>query len=207
VRAPLPSGAGQGSADRLDQAAVGVGGDQADAGEAAGNQVSEEREPAGAVLSAAHLQAEDLPVAVGVHPGREQGVDVHRATTLPHLHHQRVGGDEGVRPGVQRSSAERLHLAIEISGHLRDLRLGQPGNAEGLDKLLHPARRHAEQIGGGDHADQGGLGPPASLQQPLREVAALPQPRDGQIDRPGPGVPTPAPVTVTGVAPLGAALA
>ena len=75
--APLPIGAGKGSADRLDQPAVGVGGDQADAGEAAGDQVAEERQPAGAVLGGGHLQAEDLPVAVGVYPGREQGVDVH----------------------------------------------------------------------------------------------------------------------------------
>jgi hypothetical protein len=64
--APLRSGAGQGSADRLDQPAVSVGGDQADAGEAAGDQVAEERQTAGAVLGGGHLQAEDLPVAVGV---------------------------------------------------------------------------------------------------------------------------------------------
>ena len=41
--APLPGRAGQGGADRLDQAAVRVGGDQLDAGQAAGGQVAEER--------------------------------------------------------------------------------------------------------------------------------------------------------------------
>ena len=50
--AALPGRAGQRGADRLDQAAVRVGGDQLDAGQAAGGQVAEERQPAGAVLSA-----------------------------------------------------------------------------------------------------------------------------------------------------------
>ena len=48
--APLPAGAGQRRADRLGQAAVGIGGDQRDAGQAAGGQVAEERQPPGAVL-------------------------------------------------------------------------------------------------------------------------------------------------------------
>jgi len=43
----LPRGARQGRADRLHQPLVGVGGDQGDAGQAAGEEVFEEREPAG----------------------------------------------------------------------------------------------------------------------------------------------------------------
>jgi hypothetical protein len=53
--AALPARAGQGGADRVDQAAVGVGGDQADSGQAAGGQVPEEGEPAGAVFGAGDL--------------------------------------------------------------------------------------------------------------------------------------------------------
>ena len=55
--APLPRRAGQGRADRLDQAGVGVGGDQRDPGQAAGDQVAEERQPAGAGLGAVDLHA------------------------------------------------------------------------------------------------------------------------------------------------------
>ena len=115
-------GAGQGRADRLDQAAVRVGGDQRDPGQATGDQVAEERQPAGAVLGAADLQATpaDLPVAVGVHPGREQRVDVDRAAALADLEDQRVGGHERVRAGVQRAGAERLHLRVEVLGHRAD---------------------------------------------------------------------------------------
>src|ERR1019366_4516077 len=47
---------------------------------------------------------------------------------------------------------------------------------------------------------------PAALQQPLRVIPALPQLRDRHLDRPGPGLPVPPPVPVTGVHPVGADL-
>jgi hypothetical protein len=43
------------------------------------------------------VQAEDLLVAVGVDPGRPQGMHVDRAASFTDLQHQRVGGNEGVR--------------------------------------------------------------------------------------------------------------
>ena len=48
--APLPAGAGQGGADRLDQTPMRVAGDQGDPRQAAGGQITEERQPTGAVL-------------------------------------------------------------------------------------------------------------------------------------------------------------
>jgi hypothetical protein len=47
---------------------VGVGGDQRDTGQAAGDQVAEEGQPAGAVFTGSEVQAEDLPGSVGVLP-------------------------------------------------------------------------------------------------------------------------------------------
>ena len=41
------------------------------------------------------LQAEDLPVPVRVHPGREQGVLVHDAAAFADLQHQGVRRDSG----------------------------------------------------------------------------------------------------------------
>jgi hypothetical protein len=61
----LPTGAGQGGADRVDQPGVRIGGDQCDAGQAAGDQVSEERQPAGTVLGGGDVQAEDFPIGIG----------------------------------------------------------------------------------------------------------------------------------------------
>jgi hypothetical protein len=42
-------------------------------------------------------RAEDLPVAVGVDLGRQQGMHVDRAACFTDFQHQRVGGNEGVR--------------------------------------------------------------------------------------------------------------
>lgn len=67
-------------------------------GQASGAQIAEERQPAGAVLGRGHLQAADLPVAVAVDAGRNQGVDSDHATALADLQHQGVGCDEGVGP-------------------------------------------------------------------------------------------------------------
>jgi hypothetical protein len=108
---------------------------------------------------------------------------------------------------IERPIAERLDLHVEVGRHLRDLALGQLPDPELLNEFLDPPGRHPQQVTRGDHADEGLLGPPAVLQQPVREVAALPQLRDRQLDRAGPGVPLPSPVAVAGVHPRLAAFA
>jgi hypothetical protein len=179
--AALPGGAGQGGADGLDQATMRVAGDQPRPAQAAGGQVAEESQPADAVLGAGDLQAEDLPVPVGVDAGGEQRVYVDHPAALADLEHQRVGGQERVRPLVQRPGAERLDLLVELGGHHRDLRLRQPGDAQRLDKLLHPPGRDAEQVAGRHHRGQRALGAAPALQQPVREVATLAQLRDRHV--------------------------
>ena len=86
---------------------VGVGGDEPDPGQAAGGEVAEERQPAGAVLAGGDLDAEDLAVPVGVDAGRDQCVDRHDPATLADLEHQRVGGHERERAGVARGERVR----------------------------------------------------------------------------------------------------
>ena len=61
--AALPGRAGQGGADRVDQAAVGVGDDQPHPGQAAGGQRAQERQPAGAVLLRGRRPGRGLRVA------------------------------------------------------------------------------------------------------------------------------------------------
>jgi collagen type II alpha len=200
--ASLPGRAGQGGADGVGQAAVGVGGDEGHAGQAAGGQVAEERQPPGAVFGGGDLQAEDLAVPVGIDPGRQQGVHVHDPAALADLQHQRVRRDEGVRAGVQRPGPEVLHGRVEIRGHHRDLRLAQPGDAQRLDQLLHPPRRYPEQIAGRHDRRQRRLRPAAPLQQPIREVAARPELRDRHVQRPGAGIEVPVPVAVADIHPV-----
>jgi hypothetical protein len=205
--AALPLRAGQRGADRGHETAVGVGDDQADTGQPARGQRAQEGEPAGAVLIGGDVEAEDLAAAVGVDADRDQGVHVDRAAVLADLDDQRVGPHERVRTGVQWPVAERLDLGVQVPGHLRHLRLRQRLDAELLDQLLHPPRRHAEQIAGGHHRDQRLFGPAAVLQHPVREVRPGPQLRDGQVDGAGPGVPLAVAIAVTRVGPFAGALA
>jgi hypothetical protein len=60
-------GAWQHCADRVNQAAVGVGDDQLDTKEAEGDQRAHEGEPAGVIFLRADAQAEDLAAAICVH--------------------------------------------------------------------------------------------------------------------------------------------
>ncbi len=115
--APLPAGAGQRRPDRLDQAAVSVGGHEPDPGQAARSgrartRATRRRHRAG------DLQAHHLPVPIGVHAGRDQRVHVHHAATLAHLEHQRVRGDDVYGPasrGRERKSATRSSSSAAIA--------------------------------------------------------------------------------------------
>src|SRR6266511_4293171 len=95
---------------------------------------------------------------------------------------------------------------IELLGHLGDPALGDPLDPELPHQALDPTRRDASEVGLADDLDEGPLGAPARLEQPVGEVATLPQLRDGQIDRAGPGVPGPGPVAVSTVSPIFRAL-
>lgn len=141
------------------------------------------------VLGGGDVQAEDLAVTVGVDADRDQCVDVDDPAAFADLLGERIDPDERVRAGVQGPVAEGCDLIVQVLGHRADLGLGQLGDAEGLGELLDSAGGDPEQVGGGDHRDQGLFGPATSFQQPVREVAALPQLGDGELDGPGAGVP------------------
>ena len=68
--APLPRRAGQGGADGVGQAAVGIGDDQPHPGQATGGQPGQEPQPARAVLLRGDVQAEDFALPVAVDPDR-----------------------------------------------------------------------------------------------------------------------------------------
>jgi hypothetical protein len=141
-------------------------------------------------------------MSVGVDPGGHQGMDVDHPAALADLEDQGVGGHERVGPGVQRAVPEVRDLAVEVLGHLAHLGLRQPGDAQGLDELLHPPGRGPEQVAGGDHGGQRPLRPAAALQQPVREVGPGPQLGDRHVQGAGAGVEVPMPVAVAHVGPL-----
>ena len=101
-----------------------IGDDQGDPGEASGPQGAQERRPKRSVFAVADLDAENLTVAGGGHPGG---------------HHDRPGDDPAAHPGlhvggigehvrepdmVETASAERLEISVELGADPRHLRLG-----------------------------------------------------------------------------------
>jgi hypothetical protein len=70
--------------------------------------------------------------------------------------------------------AERLDELIELTGQARELALGDRLDTELRHGLLDAPRGDAGQVEIGDNADQCFLRAAATLEQPVREVAALP---------------------------------
>ena len=132
------------------------------------------------------------------------GVD--HPAALADLHRERVCGHERVRALVEWSGPEVLDVRVELLGHHADLRLGQPGDAQRVDELLHASGRDPEQVAGRDHGRQCPLGSPAPLEEPVREVGPLVQLGDRDLHAAGAGVEVPGPVAVAGVGPLRRAL-
>jgi hypothetical protein len=77
------------------------------AAQAAGGQVAEERQPAGAVLAAGDVQAQDLAVPVAVHAGRDQGVHPDDAAAFANLQHNASAATNVNRPSRRRVRTAR----------------------------------------------------------------------------------------------------
>lgn len=120
-----------------------------------GTRVSRLRRSAshpGAVLGRGDVDPQDLAVPAGVDTGGHQHVHVDDPAALTHR----------VRAALQRAVAERGDLGAQDLGHLADLTFGDALDAHLLDQLVPPPRADAQEIEGGDHADQGLLGPATS---------------------------------------------
>ena len=105
----------------------------------------------------------------------------------------RVDEQVGVA-ALQRALPKRGHLLVQQPGDPADLAARDP-QPEALDELVDAARAHATHIRLLHHRYQRLLGALARLQK-AREVAALAQLGDLQLDLTGPGVPPPRPVAV-----------
>lgn len=144
--------------------------DELDTGQAAGDQGTQESEPAGAVLSRGDVQAEDLTVPVGVDADRDQRVDVDDPAALAGLLGQGVDPDERVRAGVKGLVAEGCDLLVQVFGHRTDLGIRQLGDPEGLGEFLGSAGGDAE-----GRPPRQPLAPQLALyRQPSRETSGPP---------------------------------
>jgi hypothetical protein len=104
---------------------VGVGDDQLHPGKATPHQRAEELAPARLGLGRGHLQADDLPLAAGVHPVGDHQRPVLDPAAGPHLLH--LGVQPQLRVGIlQGPLTERRHLLIQATAQPRDGVLGHP---------------------------------------------------------------------------------
>jgi hypothetical protein len=131
--------------DGLLEALVGVGDDQLHPSEATADQAAQELAPERLGLGRAHIQADHLPLAAGVHPvGDHQGVVLDPPAGADLL-------DLGVQPqiwvvAVQRSLAKGRDLLVQASTQPRDGVFGHPGQPQGLHQPVHLAGRHPVDI-------------------------------------------------------------
>ncbi len=194
--AALPRRAGQNTGDRCLEPFVRVGDDELHAGEATRHEGTQERAPPGAVLGRDHVDAEHLSVAVCVHPDRDNDRHVHDAARFADLLAERVQPHIRVRASIQRPVPERIDARVEALSELTHLRLRQARDPHRLGDVFHPARRNALHVALRDDRDHRLFRPPSRLQQELREVAALPELRDRELDRAHPRIPGAVPIAV-----------
>jgi hypothetical protein len=164
-----------------------------DPDQAAGDQRPEELGPERLGLRSADVQADDLAPARFVDGvGDDDGLALHAAAVADLLD---LGVDEQVRiSALQRALPKRLHLLVEQRGDPRDLGL-RDAQPERLDQLIDSPGRDAADIGLLDDRDQRLLGALARLQE-AREIRALADLGDLQLDLAGTRVPTPGAIAV-----------
>ena len=97
---------------------MGVTGDQAHAGEASGDQVSEELLPGWSGFAGRHPYAQYFAVSVIVDSGGNQDRAGCDASSFAYFHGQCVSGDERERPGVVEGTvAELIHVLVQVCCH------------------------------------------------------------------------------------------
>ena len=196
VRQRCPLAPGNVVAIRVDEPGVRIRAHELDAGEPAGDERAQEREPGRAILAGDDVEPERLAEALLVDRDRVHDAVVDRATALAALDHERVQDEVRVGRTLERAGAEVLHDRVQALREPRDLGLRHPLDPELMDELVDPAGGNAGTIGVGDHRHERLLRPPAPLEQPVGKVRALPQLRDRQLDRADAGVPAPLAIAV-----------
>jgi hypothetical protein len=198
--AALPSGM-QYLGDRGLQSLMGIRDHELDAAQAAPSELAQELGPEGLGFRRADVQAQHFAPAIAIDADRDD--DRHRddAAGLAHFHIGRIEPDIGPIT-FQRSVEEGLHLVVDLAAQPADLALGDAGHAHRLDQIIDRAGRHALHVSLLDDGGERLLGHAPRLQK-AREVAALAELWDAQLDRAGARLPHPVAVAVAVIEPVG----
>jgi hypothetical protein len=148
----LPAAALQHPPDGFGEALVGIADHQLHPSEAALFQRADELAPERLALAVVHLEAEQLPSAIGVHAhgdddGPPPGADLHRPAE-PAVEVRGIEVQVGVAAGIQRPAEERLHLHVDVGADLAHLGFRDPA-------LAAQSSHQGFDLAGGDATDVG----------------------------------------------------
>jgi len=186
--------------DGRHQAGVLVGDDQLDAFESPGTQLAQEVSPEGLVLRVPDVDAQDLPVPGGRHPGGDHYRFGGHLVVLSDVEERGVQIHVGKGHVVESSLPERVDHLVQSGtdpGHLGPADTRR--HPEGGHQLVDGPGGHPVHIGLHHHGVEGLVDPSAGLQDGGEE-ASLPKLGDGQLHVPGLGGEHPSTVPVALVA-------
>src|SRR4029077_11530578 len=201
--AALPGGA-EHPADRRFQPLMGIRDHQLDPPQAVSRQALQKARPEGFGLRRADVQPNDLASAIAVDCHSDYRGNRDDAAALALL---QVGSVEPqIRPlAGEWPVEESMDPLVDLLAHPENLRLANPRQPHRLHQIIAPPGRHAADPGLLDDCDQRLLRALAGFEKG-REVAALPQLWDAQLQCSEPGVKSAVAVAVAPGAPLAAAL-
>jgi len=184
------------TAARLGKARVVVADDQPDTVQTTLDEPADEGRPGRPlVVAGAELEAQDAALAGVRHAGRDEGRHGHDPAGLADLDVRSVKPQVRIRLCAERAAAKGGDLGVEGRADPAHLALADGRDAQGAHEVVDPAGADALYVGLLDDRQEGPLGAPPGLEQG-REVRAVANPRDGQIDRPDAGVPAPLAIAV-----------
>jgi hypothetical protein len=173
-----------------------VADDQPDAVQATFDERADEARPGTAlVVARAELEPQDPAFASRRHTRRHQGGHADHPARFADLEVRGVEPQVRERGVGERTGAEALDLGVEAGAHPADLAPADPIDPQRPDEVVHPAGADAGDVRLLDDREQRPLGPPPRLEE-ARQVRAVADARDGQLDRPDPGVPAPLAIAV-----------
>ena len=146
------------------------------------------------VLRRPHVEADHLALAAVLDGHGDEHRHGHDAPVLPHLLEGSVEEQVGVL-AVETPAAEGLDLSIELAADPAHLILGDALDPQCLGELIDGTRADAVHVGLLHHAEQRAFVAPPRFQQ-AREVRALAQLRDLQLERAHARIPFPLAVPV-----------
>jgi hypothetical protein len=183
---------------------MGVRDHQLDAAQAASGEGAQKLGPEHLGLGGANGHAEHFAPAIAVDGDSDDHRNRDDATVLTGLHVGRIQPKIGP-VALQWSIEKGRDLVVDFSAQPADLAFRNAGHAHCFDQIIDRARRYSLNVGLLDHRGERLLGHAARFQKG-REITALAQLRDAQLDGSGAGLPNPVAIAVAVIDAVRAAL-